>query len=524
MVANAKAHDAKRLTGRFSDPKDKKEARAFVGSFSGYEHNAFFANTQVGAGAPGYVEAGFAAGLDFDHDGRAVAPIDVDGDGDLDLALLTLQGLHLMLNDAAPPGDTRRWIRLGLRATRTEPLALGAQVVVRSRVGGVERAQLDRVRLTAGFHAQVSPELHFGLGAADRVESVEVRWPSGETQRFAGLDAGRRYLIVEGEPTATTRPAPSWPASARPAVDRDYDLRLVTDGAGRPTVVNFWAPWCAACEREVPALAALHGEWGEAVGLVGATVPGAAVGREGPDAVGAFVARHGLRYPMVQADDAMARSFFGVGGQLTLPATFVFDRHGRLARAFYREVNAAELRAAVAGLSVATVPQDHVGLAISRARARKHGEAVVAFEQALAENTRSPLTWWRAGVTALNAGDAAGAIEALQTSVRLNPEDAEAWTDLAQAHQRAGDPAARERALEKALGLGVPSARAHHLMGELLLKRGAYTRAIVQFRAALADDPTLLVSWRGLAAAQQASGLAEDAEDSRARFRAESGP
>lgn len=341
MVANAKAHDAKRLTGRFSDPKDKKEARAFVGSFSGYEHNAFFANTQVGAGAPGYVEAGFAAGLDFDHDGRAVAPIDVDGDGDLDLALLTLQGLHLMLNDAAPPGDTRRWIRLGLRATRTEPLALGAQVVVRSRVGGVERAQLDRVRLTAGFHAQVSPELHFGLGAADRVESVEVRWPSGETQRFAGLDAGRRYLIVEGEPTATTRPAPSWPASARPAVDRDYDLRLVTDGAGRPTVVNFWAPWCAACERELPALTALAGARPD-VDVVGVSV-------EIGDRAGAlaYAERKALSFGVRFADDAIIEAFFGKSGRIDLPATFVFDAEGRLRRAFRHEIDRADVEAAL---------------------------------------------------------------------------------------------------------------------------------------------------------------------------------
>ena len=150
-----------RLRTGFANPEDKAEASAFVGSFSGYEHNAFFVNTQVGVGAAGYVEAGFPAGLDFDHDGRAAAPIDIDGDGRLDLALLTRQGLKLLLNDP-PPGVGGGFVRLRLRATRSEAHALGATVLVRA---GTHR-QLERVRLTAGFHTQLSPELHFGTAEA----------------------------------------------------------------------------------------------------------------------------------------------------------------------------------------------------------------------------------------------------------------------------------------------------------------------------------------------------------------------
>ena len=59
-----------------------REALYSGSSFSGYERNAFFLNAQAGTGVAGYLEAGFPAGLDFDHDGRAVAPLDVDGDGD----------------------------------------------------------------------------------------------------------------------------------------------------------------------------------------------------------------------------------------------------------------------------------------------------------------------------------------------------------------------------------------------------------------------------------------------------------
>ena len=41
--------------------------------------------------------------------------------------------------------------------------------------------------------------VHFGIGNANRVESVRIDWPSGTTQELQGLEADRRYLIVEGE-------------------------------------------------------------------------------------------------------------------------------------------------------------------------------------------------------------------------------------------------------------------------------------------------------------------------------------
>ena len=46
------------------------------------------------------------------------------------------------------------------------------------------------------------PRLHFGLGDADRVESIEIRWPSGRVDRLGPLPADAGYLIREGAPRA----------------------------------------------------------------------------------------------------------------------------------------------------------------------------------------------------------------------------------------------------------------------------------------------------------------------------------
>ena len=167
------------------------ERRAFRGSFSGYERDRLFYNA---GGA--LVPAAYVLGLDGNHDGRAVAPVDIDGDGDLDLALLTLQGLRLFENtsDEHAPAEQRRFARVRLAASRSAAPALGA--VVTLEAGGVTRR--DYVRITEGFQAQVPLDLHFGLGEAARVERLTVDWPSGARETWTDLPADRLLRVVEG--------------------------------------------------------------------------------------------------------------------------------------------------------------------------------------------------------------------------------------------------------------------------------------------------------------------------------------
>ncbi len=78
--------------------------------------------------------------------------------------------------------------------------AVGARVAV---VAGGRRLVAWR---TGGgsFQSASDPRLHFGLGPAPRVESVEVTWPSGRVDRHAGLEPGAGYLLREGQ----SRPEP----------------------------------------------------------------------------------------------------------------------------------------------------------------------------------------------------------------------------------------------------------------------------------------------------------------------------
>ncbi len=382
-------------------------------------------------------------GADLDHDGRAVAPIDVDGDGDLDLALLSLQDVQVLLNTSAP----RRWIRVSLRATRTEPHALGARVIVRA--GG--RAQLDRVRLTAGFHTQVSTELHFGLADATRAD-LEVRWPSGRVEHHRGLAADARYVLTEGDAVAHPRPLPRWPDSVAPKTGLRFDPRVAVhtlEGAQTPlvdtptpTLVNFWAPWCAGCEQELPDLARLHREGG-------ARVVGVSAETKDLDGVRAFVARHGASYPQRLATDEAVAAFFGAGGRMTLPATFLMDAGGQLRRSWYRRIDPAEVGAAVAALETRPAPVDHITFAGRMQREGDHVKALALTREAAAAEPSSTFARYNLGLAALGAGELDLAERTLRQIVERQRAHPKAWLALARVARRQGhSETARQRAEE----------------------------------------------------------------------------
>jgi hypothetical protein len=128
------------------------------------------------------------------HAGRAVAYADYDNDGHMDLALNNCtEPPTLLHNETSTP---HHWIRLELRGTKSNRDAIGAKVTVYA--GGRE---LVRYRKGGGGYLSASdPRLLIGLGPAQRVDKVEIRWPgSSRVEQVGPLLADRGYLIVEGE-------------------------------------------------------------------------------------------------------------------------------------------------------------------------------------------------------------------------------------------------------------------------------------------------------------------------------------
>lgn len=161
-------------------------------NLSAYERNCLFLNI----GGEQFIDASFASAVDIDADSRSVVAADFDRDGAADLLVGSVGGGSIRLfRNRFPTAQHSVQVRLeGVKSNRS---AIGARVV--AEMGG--RAIVRDLFPADGFSGQAPAEISLGLGSAERIDRLNVRWPSGATQVFEGLSvAGGMIVIREGEP------------------------------------------------------------------------------------------------------------------------------------------------------------------------------------------------------------------------------------------------------------------------------------------------------------------------------------
>jgi hypothetical protein len=121
--------------------------------------------------------------------GRSAAFGDLDNDGDTDLLVTNNGGTPVLLRSGA---STRgRWLRVRLSGRRPNPSGIGARVTVVTE----GRRQVAEVRAGGSYASSSDPRLHFGLGPATRVETVQVRWPDGHLQTVASPPIDQELIV-----------------------------------------------------------------------------------------------------------------------------------------------------------------------------------------------------------------------------------------------------------------------------------------------------------------------------------------
>jgi enediyne biosynthesis protein E4 len=125
--------------------------------------------------------------------GRGLAYADFDRDGDLDLLLTTNNGPAYLYRNDQVAGN--RSIRFRLVGTKSNRDGIGGTVRIVS--GGLNQSRM--VKSGSSYLSQSELPVTFGLEKRDRVERAVVLWPSGRTEEFTNLAAGRCYECIEGK-------------------------------------------------------------------------------------------------------------------------------------------------------------------------------------------------------------------------------------------------------------------------------------------------------------------------------------
>lgn len=173
---------------------------------------------------------------------------------------------------------------------------------------------------------------------------------------LAGLAAAGVFRLVQGNPTQpTATPAPPTPLAVSlpplptlaPVIDApvlDFSLPALADGemvrlsdyAGRPVFLNFWATWCEPCKRELPAFEQFTAAQGDSGAVVLAVNSG-----EDEAAVRAFLEAQDISGLRVLLDpEASAAIQYGV---FQIPVTFVIDASGFVRYPHYGEMTLDDL-------------------------------------------------------------------------------------------------------------------------------------------------------------------------------------
>ena len=146
----------------------------------------------------GYKDVSAQSGAAFSkmYPARGMTVGDYDNDGDLDVLVVNNGAAPVLLRNDG--GNRNNWLGLELVATKSNPEAVGA--VITWEAGGVKRTRLK----TGGgsYLASHDPREILGVGAAAKIDSVEIKWPGGRVDRLTKPPLNRYVKVVEGTQTS----------------------------------------------------------------------------------------------------------------------------------------------------------------------------------------------------------------------------------------------------------------------------------------------------------------------------------
>jgi hypothetical protein len=152
-------------------------------------HNGHFADISFQVG-PGISEPSTSRGAAFG---------DFDNDGDIDIVVNCVNDYPQLLRCDSKLANN--WIKVRTIGTKSNRSGIGARLTCVTQAPGESKPhrQIDEVRSGGGYFSQNDLRVHFGLGKAEKVDLLEIRWPSGQVDTINNLRPNQLIYVKEGE-------------------------------------------------------------------------------------------------------------------------------------------------------------------------------------------------------------------------------------------------------------------------------------------------------------------------------------
>lgn len=353
------------------------------GTWSGYERNVLFANNHDGT----FSDVSGVSGLDFLEDGRSFAFADFDHDGRQEIFLKNRNApqLRLLKNviDSLPPSIIFR-----LRGTKSNRDAIGAVVTIETKAGRQTRS----LQAGCGFLSQHSKELFFGLGEHIGSVQASIRWPNGDVQHLTDLPPNHRIRIEEGSEGFRLEPFRTRPlqtpginearaesAEELPTTsgtwlidpitapdlslpDLNGQLRTLAAYRGKSLLLNFFVSASADCQKQLFSFQRNHARWAaHGLQVLAVNFDRAVAESSKNEQRFSFPLLHGSE-DTAAVYSILVRYAFDRHRDLALPASFLIDEHGQVAKIYQGPVTADQIEKDFRVLP--TSEQQRLGLAL----------------------------------------------------------------------------------------------------------------------------------------------------------------
>jgi len=146
--------------------------------------------------APGvFTEVGLRSGLAGLplYSSRGAAYADFDNDGDIDIAYSSLDASPTLLENIT--AASHHWVTVKTVGTRSNRDGIGARL----KLTAGDLVQYASVRSGESYLSGNDPRVHFGLGQKNKIDELEIHWPSGQVERLRGVPPDRILTVEEGE-------------------------------------------------------------------------------------------------------------------------------------------------------------------------------------------------------------------------------------------------------------------------------------------------------------------------------------